>query len=54
MMIALASAITTTAQINQQNNQDMNRIEATKETCYNLLGGEALTGKGTDPELMSI
>ncbi|HRP32099.1 MAG TPA: carboxymuconolactone decarboxylase family protein [Agriterribacter sp.] len=54
MMIAVASSITATAQINQQNNLDMNRIETTKETYHKLFGGEALTGKGTDPELMDI
>lgn len=52
MMVVLSG--TASAQINQQNNQDMNRIAATKETYHQLFGGEALTGNGTDPELMNI
>jgi 4-carboxymuconolactone decarboxylase len=32
----------------------MNRIELTKETYKELFGGESLSGKGTDPELMDI
>lgn len=53
-MMAVGFSIAATAQVNQQNNQDMNRIEATKETYHQLFGGEALTGQGTDPELMNI
>lgn len=54
IMMAVMSAVTSTAQINQQNSKDMDRIEATKETYHQLFGGEALTGQGTDPELMNI
>lgn len=53
MLIAVVSAIAATAQDNK-NNKDMNRIKATKETYHQLFGGEALTGQGTDPELMNI
>lgn len=54
IMVATGFSTAATAQINQQNNKDMNRIKATKETYHKLFGGEALTGKGTDPELMDI
>lgn len=46
--------MTATAQIKQQNSKEMNRIEETKKTYHQLFGGEALTGTGTDPELMKI
>lgn len=32
----------------------MDRTALTKETYHQLFGGEALTGQGTDPELMNI
>ncbi len=55
VMIAVMCSITARAQVNHQNNdQKMNRTELTKETYKKLFGGEALSGKGTDPELMSI
>jgi len=50
LMISLASS----AQVKQQNSKEMNRTEGTKETYHQLFGGEALTGTGTDPELMNI
>ena len=34
--------------------EKMNRIDATKENYRTLFGGEALTGKGNDPEMMDI
>ena len=34
--------------------EDMNRIELCKENYAKLFGGEALTGEGTDPEIMDI
>lgn len=34
--------------------QNNNRIDICKENYSNLFGGEALTGKGTDPEFMDI
>lgn len=54
LAVAIAFSATTTAQINHQNNQKMNRTELTKETFKKLFGGEALAGKGSDPELMNI
>jgi len=53
-MITLTQAITASVQVNQHNSKDMDRITATKETYHTLFGGEALTGQGTDPELMDI
>lgn len=32
----------------------MNRIDACKQNYHTLFGGEALTGQGTDPEMMDI
>ena len=37
-----------------QHNETMNRIETCKENYRTLFGGEALTGQGTDPEMMDI
>ena len=34
--------------------KDMDRIELCKQNYNSLFGGEALTGEGTDPELMDI
>ena len=37
-----------------KNGKDKNRIELCKENYTQLFGGEALTGEGTDPEMMDI
>lgn len=37
-----------------QSNANMNRIEVCKQNYHTLFGGEALTGEGTDPEMMDI
>ena len=37
-----------------ENKKDMNRIDLCKENFTQLFGGEALTGEGTDPEMMDI
>ena len=37
-----------------KNEKDENRIELCKENYTQLFGGEALTGGGTDPEMMDI
>ena len=37
-----------------KNGKDENRIELCKENYTQLFGGEALTGEGTDPEMMDI
>lgn len=50
----MVCTITVTVQLNSQNNKQMDRITLTKETYHELFGGEALSGKGTDPELMNI
>lgn len=42
------------AQDKTQENKVMERTERCKETYTALFGGEALTGEGTDPELMDI
>lgn len=38
----------------QAQEDKINRIDAAKENYHMLFGGEALTGKGNDPELMDI
>lgn len=37
-----------------QTTDNMNRIEVCKQNYHTLFGGEALTGQGTDPEMMDI
>src|SRR5665213_1796834 len=54
MMIAVICSVTVTAQVSNQNNQKMDKTALTKKTYKKLFGGEALSGKGTDPELMNI
>lgn len=54
IMVAVLCSTAATAQVNNQNNQEMDRIALTKETYHKLFGGEALSGEGTDPELMNI
>lgn len=39
---------------NFKTENQMNRIELCKDNYTKLFGGEALTGKGTDPEMMDI
>ncbi|MBS1919704.1 MAG: carboxymuconolactone decarboxylase family protein [Bacteroidetes bacterium] len=53
-LLALGCSYSATAQVNNQNNQTMDRTALTKEIYHQLFGGEALTGQGTDPELMNI
>ena len=48
---ALASSLPTMAQTTDNR---MNRIEVCKQNYHTLFGGEALTGQGTDPEMMDI
>lgn len=43
-----------TLQVQAQNDKNMDRIEQCKKTFTELFSGEALTGQGTDPELMDI
>lgn len=48
--LALAGNLCTMA----QTTDIMNRIDACKQNYHRLFGGEALTGQGTDPEMMDI
>ncbi len=48
--LALAGSLSATA----QTTDNMNRIEVCKQNYRTLFGGEALTGQGTDPEMMDI
>ena len=47
----LAGSLSTMA---QTTNNSMNRIETCKQNYYKLFGNEALTGQGTDSEMMDI
>lgn len=51
MAFVLASILPTMAQTVDNR---MNRIELCKQNYHTLFGGEALTGQGTDPEMMDI
>ena len=48
--LVLAGSLSATA----QTTDNMNRIEVCKQNYRTLFGGEALTGQGTDPEMMGI
>ena len=48
--LALAGNLCTMA----QTTDIMNRIDACKQNYHTLFGDEALTGQGTDPEMMDI
>ena len=48
--LALAGSLSATA----QTTDNMNRIEVCKQNYRTLFSGEALTGQGTDPEMMDI
>ena len=48
--LVLAASLSATA----QTTDNMNRIEVCKQNYRTLFGGEALTGQGTDPEMMDI
>ena len=48
--LALAGSLSATA----QTTDNMDRIEVCKQNYHTLFGGEALTGQGTDPEMMDI
>ena len=47
---ALAASLSAMA----QTTDNMDRIEVCKQNYHTLFGGEALTGQGTDPEMMDI
>ena len=48
--VALVCSLSATA----QTTENMDRIEVCKQNYRTLFGGEALTGQGTDPEMMDI
>ena len=48
--LVLAGSLSATA----QTEDNMDRIEVCKQNYRTLFGGEALTGQGTDPEMMDI
>ena len=50
IVIVLAGSLSTMA----QTTDNMDRIEVCKQNFRTLFGGEALTGQGTDPEMMDI
>lgn len=53
--VAAACGFLSRAQaVNPTNTTDMNRMEICRENYARLFGGEALDGKGNDPELMNI
>lgn len=56
VIISLLMALTVqgVAQENKRETEKMNRIDLCKQNYAALFGGEALTGKGTDPEFMDI
>lgn len=53
-LLTIVSTMPLFAQDQPKDKIDMNRIELCKENYRTLFGGEALTGQGTDPELMDI
>ena len=50
IVLVLAGSLSAMAQITD----NMDRIEVCKQNYHTLFGGEALTGQGTDPEMMDI
>ena len=53
-LIIIALLLAGTLSAEAQSNNNMNRIETCKQNYTALFGGEALTGQGTDPEMMDI
>lgn len=60
LLLSLLFVFSVTTLVAAQNKNEkfveisMNRVDLCKENYTKLFGGEALTGKGTDPELMDI
>lgn len=54
LMLIFTAGTSVMAQNTAKNEQEMDRIELCKKNYHTLFGGEALNGKGTDPELMDI
>lgn len=53
-IIAIAFFLTGMVSVKAQTDNQMNRIETCKENYRTLFRGEALTGQGSDPEMMDI
>lgn len=53
-IIITAAALVCSLSATAQTEENMDRIEACKQNYRTLFGGEALTGQGTDPEMMDI
>lgn len=54
MAIGLVAISTNGAAQTNKSNKNMDRIQTCKQNYTALFGGEALTGKGTDPEMMDM
>ena len=53
-IIITAAALVCSLSATAQTTENMDRIEACKQNYRTLFSGEALTGQGTDPEMMDI
>ena len=53
-IVITAAALVCSLSATAQTTDTMNRIEVCKQNYRTLFSGEALTGQGTDPEMMDI
>ena len=53
-IVITAAALVYSLSATAQTEDNMDRIEVCKQNYRTLFGGEALTGQGTDPEMMDI
>ena len=53
-IVITAAALVYSLSATAQTEDNMDRIEACKQNYRTLFGGEALTGQGTDPEMMDV
>ena len=51
-IVITAAALVCSLSATAQTTENMDRIEVCKQNYRTLFGGEALTGQGTDPEMM--
>ena len=54
IIATIALVLTGSLSATAQTTDTMDRIEVCKQNYHTLFGGEALTGQGTDPEMMDI
>lgn len=54
IIATIALVLTGSLSATAQTTSTMDRIEVCKQNYHTLFGGEALTGQGTDPEMMDI